>query len=513
MSAEQNKTTEELKKDFDDLREPSYGEKRIYKKIEHHPEAFQAQIDFVRSISKEIFAETDDVRNVYPSAGLIHTKFDNIETGRSHSIEEEVVIRTLAMRLYFVEMSNHPYRIEALNEVNNKPYQPPAKCESNIFYAAQNEGVALAIGDIASEVRGDGQQSRTSRTEVYGRGLYIKLGKQARIPFTGSESPDVWNSSMAIATLAASHALAIIPRNGVLSDIERQVDFAKEVFTQLDILAEIILDGRPDKEIILQMWKNNVLGTVEPSTAKALKRAEALYEGAGIRGFRPYSPEPGDAIINTTNEIRRIFGPNFEIASGQITSKDQGKRAEQADLIVIGVGGGGRCTTGIRSGTAIDWPKLVWDLRGEIDKPIVVQGGATDHVATTLLLGASGISGSRIIAGGTIESPGGALYLKDENGRLYKIYGGEASARNKLLDGKLLPFGLPAFVEGETTKAYINFLENALPTLAYNLHKLMEDATLALVFRGVQNIHQLHAINPSPLTRITTAGDFQRNTH
>jgi hypothetical protein len=161
----------------------------------------------------------------------------------------------------------------------------------------------------------------------------------------------------------------------------------------------------------------------------------------------------------------------------------------------------------------IDWPELVWKLRGEISIPISVEGGGSDHVATTLLLGASGIGVSRVVSGGTIESPGGLLYCADDQGRLFKPYGGEASARTKYLEGKLLPFGIPAFVEGEVTKAEISYVKHILPTLTYNLHLLIEDAILALVFRGVEDVTALQAINPSPLRQMTGAGEMQMKTH
>jgi len=80
-------------------------------------------------------------------------------------------------------------------------------------------------------------------------------------------------------------------------------------------------------------------------------------------------------------------------------------------------------------------------------------------------------------------------------------------------DGKLLPFDVPSFVEGETNKAYMRHINYSWPTLTYNLHVLLEDMVLALVFRGVRNLHELHAVKPTPLRRITTFGEFQRNTH
>lgn len=179
----------------------------------------------------------------------------------------------------------------------------------------------------------------------------------------------------------------------------------------------------------------------------------------------------------------------------------------------MGIGGGGRCITGVRSGSVIDWPMLVWDLRGEIEIPVVVEGGASDHVAETLLLGASGIGTSRIVAGGTIESPGGLLYYADANGRLFKPYGGEASARTKYLEKKLLPFEIPSFIEGEVTKAEISYVKHVSPTLTYNLYLLTEEAILAMIFRNVSTISELQNLYPSPLRWSTGFDRLQRNTH
>lgn len=256
------------------------------------------------------------------------------------------------------------------------------------------------------------------------------------------------------------------------------------------------------------------MGTLEASVESAKIRAEALYK-VGVRTFRVYSPEPGTGVVDTTRYLKKRYGNDIEVVASFIVDTEQAKQAEEAgaDVIIIGVGGGGRCTTGVRSGSAIDWPQLLYQLRGEINIPVIVEGGASDHIALTLLLGASGISVSRIVSGGTIESPGGVLFYIDKKGGLFKPYGGEASARTKYLDGKLLPFDIPSFVEGETSRAYLSYGNHKFPTLTYNLHTLTEDAILSLVFRGVKNIEELHALNPSPVGRITASGSFQMQTH
>ena len=105
------------------------------------------------------------------------------------------------------------------------------------------------------------------------------------------------------------------------------------------------------------------------------------------------------------------------------------------------------------------------------------------------------------------------LFCSDSEGKLFKPYGGEASARTKYLENKVLPYDVPSFVEGETSKAELSYVKHALPTLTYNLHLLNEDAILAMVFRNVSSITQLHAIDPSPLRRNTSYDIMQRNTH
>jgi hypothetical protein len=494
-----------------------------FKKFKESPTNIREQMEQMQNLEEYLEPWYNMSREngfAYPSQGLLRTENDYLDYRLKPNGEAETImlsapeiIETLSTQLEFLSLFNHPYRIYHLLEKNNEEFMPPQEIESDLFRVASSEYISLAIGDIAATVHW-APKDRVSRSEREGQGPFMKLGKQARSLSVGSESPDVWNSSVAVAVMAASHCLAAIPRNGVLQDLERQAAFAKDVFKWLDHYANLILRDRPDREIITQMWRNNVMGTLEASPEKALRRADLLIE-AGVRSFRPYSPEPGMGPVTTTYELRKRYGSEIEIIAGQIVSVEQAQMVEQAGAegIVVGIGGGGRCITGSRSGLPIDWPELVWNLRGKINIPIIVQGGASDHVTETLLLGASGIGVSRIVAGGTIESPGGALFYVDSQGRKFKPYGGEASARNKRVEGKLKFGRLASFVEGETTKAFLNFIDGAIPTLTYNLDQLNENAILGLVFRSVESVEELHAINPSPLKRLTEQSDRQRRTH
>ncbi|HLD03494.1 MAG TPA: IMP dehydrogenase [Candidatus Dojkabacteria bacterium] len=500
------KTLTSLLEDYNSLKDPVQGKNRILKLLKTEEQDLVKYLSPIKKISK-----LDG--KVYPSQGLLETPFDYLDYEETHMLPNKFVLETLRMRRFFLELFNHPYRMTFLDKVNNQEFIPPPKIHFDALQHSKTRGLSLSIGDFAATAVG-AEHPRISRNDVYAQGLYVKLGKQARHIFAGSESPDVWNSSLAIATIAACQCLATIRRNGVLSGVKRQCDVAKEVFITLEYLASTVLKNRSDKEKILGYWKNNVSGALEARADKALERATALYD-TGVRSFSIYSPEPANDCITTTRLLRKKYGKDIEIITGLLVSAEQAKNAQDAgaDALVVGVGGGGRCTTAIRSGTATDWPELVWELRDQVNLPILVQGGGTDHVAISLLLGVSGIYASRAVAGGTIESPGGALYFKENTGLLFKPYGGEASARTKYLDGKLLPFAVPSFVEGETNKAYMRHINYSWPTLTYNLHVLLEDMVLALVFRGVKNLYELHAVKPTPLRRITTFGEFQRNTH
>jgi hypothetical protein len=309
-------------------------------------------------------------------------------------------------------------------------------------------------------------------------------------------------------------SLVGIPRNGPLSEIKRQADLIIEVFKALEE-SEVLIGKTPkERKFLLNQWKNNVMGVIDATPDKALERAEALYK-AGARVFRVYSPEPGLGPLDTVKAMRQQYGDKIEIFVGQVVDVKQAQQLEAAgaDGLYIGIGGGGRCITGVRSGSVIDWSILLWKLRGAISIPVIVEGGASDHIATTLSLGASGIGVSRIVAGGTIESPGGMLYCIDEQGKYFKPYGGEASARTKYLDKKMLPFEIPSFVEGETRKAYMQQLPYSVPTIPHHIHSLTEDIILSFVFRGVKDLREYHALNPSPLRQKTTQGELSQLTH
>lgn len=457
------------------------------------------------------YHESGNETTSYPNQGLLQTPFDFLNCTQTMMLSPEVMIRTLRLRQYVLEVFNHPERMEALKKVQRSRFVPPPITQSKAMDTCMSQGLALSISDLGVAVAGSNRQ-RVGRADRLRVGPFVKLGRHARSPLVGSAMPDIYGSVSALSTMAQLHCLVGVPRNSVFHDVYRQLDLVKETFKALE--ESEVLVGRKDRHWLLNQWKHNIMGVIETEPKKALFRAEALYD-VGVRTFRVYSPEPGQSVLQTVKELRGQFGDKIEIFAGQVVEVDQAKALATAgcDGLYVGIGGGGRCITGVRSGSVIDWPELVWKMRGQINIPVVVEGGASDHIATTLALGASGIGVSRIAGGGTIESPGGMLFCVDEAGKFFKPYGGEASARTKYLDKHMLPFAIPSFVEGETRKAHMAFFQYALPTLAFNIYSLTEDIILSLVFRAVNDIDEFHALNPSPLRRKTAIGEAMQNTH
>ncbi len=459
------------------------------------------------------YVESRNNHRAYPSQGLLSTPFDFLPAVKTGMLPLNEMLKILRVRQYFLEIFNHPQRLKFLKQKQKEKFQPPAKVESQVMTKAVKDEVALSVSDLGVAIIGS-QNERVSRKQRLLQGPFVKLGRYARSPLVGSAMPDVYGSVYAIATMAQCFSLVGVPRNGPFRQIKRQVDLIKEVWNALKESEVLIGRSTAEKKFLLKQWRANVMGVLETETERALLRAQALAE-VGVRTFRVYSPEPGVNALKTLRTLRRRFGNEVEIFVGQVVDLLQAKQLQDAgaDGLYIGIGGGGRCTTGVRSGSVIDWPILLWQLRGEIKIPVIVEGGASDHIATTLALGATGIGVSRIAAGGTIESPGGMLYYIDSQGRHFKPYGGEASARSKYLGQKMLPFGIPSFVEGETRKAEMKHLPYGQPTIPFNLFSLTEDIILSLVFRGVTQINQFHQINPSPLRLKTWLGSVIQKPH
>lgn len=465
----------------------------------------------------------------YPSQGLRLTEYDGalFDGVEKVLLDEELFEETVHAWLYYLELFNHPERLKHLSLVDSEPFVAPKKVENHpIFTTAKALRRALAINELALHASG-AEKTRTKRKKRFEEGPFIKLGRQARSHLVGSANPEVWGSVPALASMAMAHSLVGVPRDGVFKDVQRQADLYKKAVEWLE--NSPVLEKREEKVWLLDHWKRNLMGVLEANgylegnkaTGGAIERATVLYE-AGMRTFRIYSPEPGSGPLETLQALRELEKQenweSIEIFVGQVVSVEQAKQLEAAgaDGIYIGIGGGGRCTTGVRGNLAIDWPQLVWELRGEISIPVIVEGGASENIGTSFALGATGIGVTRIVGGGTIESPGGKRYLQYENAlkkRLFKPYGGEASARMKAMGGKVGPQHTIPYVEGETTAAYLPEGRENLPTLLQRLFLLTGDTIVSMVFQNADSIAYMQENGPVSLRQVGP-GDAQiRNTH
>lgn len=460
-----------------------------------------------------------DPTAAYPSQGLIRTPYDSDRSKDAEviSLDKELILTTFRTTLYYLELLNHPDRIKSLLRVHAQPFTPPSiKRAQPIFVQAETERRAIAITELALKAQG-ADRPRASRTQRLLEGPFIKLGTQARSILCGSANPECWGSAPALAAMAQVHSLVGVPRDGLFTNIQRQVDLAKKAFEWLDHSPVLIGRSKKEQQQLLKLWRHNLMGVLEPEVTKAIPRAEQLY-AAGVRTFRVYSPEPGTDLQWTVAKLRQLERQQkwepIEIFAGQVISVAQAIALQDcgANGIYVGIGGGGRCITGVRSGLAIDWPQLVEQLRGQIRIPIIVEGGASDAIAQTLAVGASGIGVTRSVGGGTIESPGGWMFFKDAQS-IFKPYGGEASARVKYLGGRGGPFGVIQYVEGQTTEANINYDRVTVPTLLHNYYLLNGDAILSLVFQNVRNIPEFQQVAFESLVRVSPMDLVLRNTH
>lgn len=497
------------------LRQPQIAESFISQKIERLKK---------KGIYQWIWSEFEressiDPQISYPSQGLVRTPYDS-DRGKDAvviQLEKELIENTISTQLYYLELLNHPDRLKALLRANAQPFVPPSvKRAQPIFVQAEAERRAIAITELALQAQG-ADRPRASRTQRLLSGPFVKLGLQARSILCGSANPECWGSAPALAVMAQVHSLVGIPRDGFFTDIQRQVDLAKKALEWLEKSPVLIDRPQREQQHLLGFWRRNLMGVLEPEATKALPRAEALYN-AGVRTFRVYSPEPGTDLVWTVMKLRQLQRKKgweeIEIFAGQVISVEQAIDLQKrgANGIYVGIGGGGRCITGVRSGLAIDWPQLVEKLRGQLHIPIIVEGGASDAIAQTLAVGATGIGVTRSVGGGTIESPGGWCYLKDAIS-MFKPYGGEASARVKYMGGRGGPFGVIQYVEGQTTEANINYDRVTVPTLLHNYYLLNGDAILSLVFQNAVDIPEFQEVAFNALVRVTPMDLTLRNTH
>ncbi len=482
-----------------------------------------------------------DPNKAYPGQGLIVTGYEEAQPNLSLEIaklDDLLIDQTIHDWLYYLTLFNHPDRLQELFSQSQKDFVAPKSEFHPFFFLSQLFQRSITINDLKLSASGS-SKPRAHRTLLHKRGPFVSYARplslkdrlenrlfktslnpgrrQARNVVVGAANPDITGSPMALATLAEAHSLVCIPRDGFFSSPLRQADLIKSTLEWFQKSPVLLNKTAEEKVKLLDFWRHNLVGTLEASPDKALKRASLLYQ-AGVRTFRIYSPEPSNGPLLTLRALRQMEKENgwepIEIFAGQVVDVKQAKDLEKAgaNALYFGIGGGGRCITGVVAGLSINWPELVWRLRGKVRIPMIVEGGANDHMAESLAIGASGIGTAGKFAG-TIETPGGHLFISDNDSDLFKYYGGEASDRMRAMAGRGGPLGFVLNREGETVRKPLRNGGHDLPTLLQVLYEQQQGIVASLVFQNAGSISDLQALASRVLRQASPNDDAVRHPH
>jgi IMP dehydrogenase/GMP reductase len=179
---------------------------------------------------------------------------------------------------------------------------------------------------------------------------------------------------------------------------------------------------------------------------------------------------------------KSVVDNNIVIIAGNVATK-QGAfdlHSWGADIIKVGIGPGAVCQTRKNTGVGVPQLHALREIREAIvqrnlDLKIISDGGikSTGDVVKAMKYADAVMIGSFIA--GTSETPGDVY--EDSKGRFYKVYGGSASAENKILSGKE-----NKFVEGVMTtvpfKGHVKYI----------LKRIHENAQSAFSYVGARNM-------------------------
>lgn len=502
-----------------------------------HPRLKRRQDQIESTINSKLIGQNEiavqkgyerDFPTLFPQSvdqGLIVTPYDEFEGMEPAIPDKESVEGWLNTREYNLRLANSPERISAMRQLESHGFTPPKRIEGVIDTILAKKMIPQLsdLGHNRDVFDGHEQGEQAHRSKLLSVGPFSFVGRHAR-SFVGlGAMPDINGSVLALETAAKMHALAEVPEVGAFSKPEKQAALAKQALDRLSV-DDPILEGRSweDKEYIVDHWRSNIVGVLEVNPEKALNRARQLYN-VGVRSFRPYGHSVGRDIIETTRRLREEFGDEIEIFASQITNVETAKECAKslpdgkrgADAIIIGVGSGGRCTTAEKAQLIPSNAALAWRLRGEIDIPVIGEGGAVDEVVISILVGMSGVNGSGSVGGGTFEAPGGLFFLTKDGGKTFvKPYGGEASPRTKWLSERTYETGLPYFSEGEQSfKELVPYEESMTQKLLNHWERIILGAVILGIDGGVDTISVMQNLEPSPLLEKSPTTQYLQRTH
>lgn len=428
---------------------------------------------------------------------------------------------------------NTPDSFLSRYEVSHREFTPPVDGNSPVMNRLIAEGRVVGFSNLAIEspTPSKDRHSRKAIDDTLGEHRIMGM---ARMPIALGSVPDI-GSVLGYMTVAQSNGMALIARDKVLSDTDKQVAVVERVIDGLQSmeLSDYImpdtsdlqrfgeLTGIPsetfDPEVALARyiaelrasWVANVGAAIETSS-KGLDRAKRLRD-VGCTLLRIYSPEGGREIVSQVAALRDVFDgdPRMKIIAGQMMDTETALDAQRAgaDALIIGVAGGSQCTTSKNAGIPVNTPNLLYRLRGKVNIPIGIEGGGVgDHLMTAYALGASFLLKPGEI-GMSIEGAGSRYMLRDPDpdGEYWMLYGGEASDASKWWRDLLDIQGRPKFVEGEPG---IRMLPKSQYSMTRNINRLRQQIAIGLVFQRAQSIEELHQRDCSNIVEVTSEAAY-----
>src|SRR3989344_5426711 len=109
---------------FSTFRDASVWEKYISDKLAPFEKDLSSYLRFW-------YIESRENSHAYPSQGMLMTPFDFLPCMKKAMVEPEEMVHILRVRQYFLELFNHPERVEELKRVQKQKFVAPQKIQSS----------------------------------------------------------------------------------------------------------------------------------------------------------------------------------------------------------------------------------------------------------------------------------------------------------------------------------------------------------------------------------------------
>lgn len=305
-------------------------------------------------------------------------------------------------------------------------------------------------------------------------------GIKLKLPIISANMPSVTGAKMAF-ELSKVGGLGILDRMiPLLEQVEEIINFYKYINSGFDFPCDPVIGASIG------------IGETDLSRAKAL-----IEQGAKIICIDVAHADQKQTIT-TYLKFREKY-PDFPLIIGNYaTPFNLTPFLNDSKLTFkVGVGGGSHCTTRIETGCGL--PTFASGELFSKDNRIkfILDGGikSPGDIVKSLAVGASAVMLGSLLAGHE-ECPGNVI---KQNGKLYKIYRGNASFGTKIETGNT------EHVEGE--ESLVLYRGKVYKTLA----RLEQGIRSGMSYCGSENLHQL--VSKSQFVEISSAGYHESKPH